>query len=181
MINERHFYLEKKEAKTKSYEVDFNDRHFGEIERPGGTDKLVGDLHNWWAKICSEAGLNPEAKHLAKAHYYIMELGKNALEHGDGGKIKVIFELHKITVITTDQGHGFEDLEDVEYCSSSQYGHGLNEVRKYSDDFCVESGGRKYAKVKGKRKLIDSGESDIKTGSKITFIKNFENTSPNTE
>jgi anti-sigma regulatory factor (Ser/Thr protein kinase) len=174
MENEKHFYPEYKEAEPKSYEVYFDDEHFGDTEKPIDTDALVGKMHTWWEQICTENSIDHDDKIYGEIHYHLMELGKNALEHGDGGMINVIFEPDKITVIVSDKGQGFEDMGDVEYSSSSQYGHGLYEVRRYADEFSIESGGKKYGKVKSKRKLVDMGASDITTGSKITFIKNFE-------
>ena len=156
--------------------VCFSDNRFGDTDRPQGvgTHELVGELNRWWKSICSQQNIDPEDKRLKNADYYIMELGKNALEHADGGEIKVIFESSKITAIVSDLGQGFDDLNDAEYRSSSQYGHGLFKTRKYADEFFIESGGRKYGKIKSKIKLVDIEVSDVTTGSKITFIKNFE-------
>lgn len=174
MENEKHFYpiLESKENEPKAHQVDFDDNHFGEIEAPIDTLTLVGKLNTWWDKICTENGLNPDDEKIFNFGYYVIELGKNALEYADGGEIKVIFEGQRITIMVTDQGQGFEDLNDINY--STSLGHGLSEVRKYADEFTIETNGKKYTKVKGKRKLVETQESDIKQGSKITFIKNFE-------
>lgn len=175
MENERNFYPtpEQKESKPKTYQVHFDDKHFGDVKKAIGTLELVGQLNEWWDKICLENGLNPKDKKIFRLGYYVIGLGKNALEYAEGGEIKVIFEPNKITVMVSDQGHGFEDRDHVEYSTSSQYGHGLAEIRKYANEFTVETGGIKYAKVAGKRKLAETVPSDIQNGSKITFIKNF--------
>ena len=150
MENEKHFYQtqESKEVEPKSYGVHFDNNHFGDTERPQGTSThdLVGELNNWWESICTKQGINPEDKSLKHVDYHLMELGKNALEYADGGEIKVIFEPNKITVVVSDQGQGFKNQNDVEYSSSSQYGHGLYEVRKYADEFSVETGGKNMPK-----------------------------------
>jgi hypothetical protein len=179
MENEKHFYPETKETKPISYEVHFDGKHFGDVQKPLGTCGLVGELNDWWQKICTEGGINPEDERFKNVDYYLVELGKNALEYADGGEIKVIFEPDIITVVITDQGQGFEDQNDVEYSTSSQMGPGLSQVRKFADEFVVETGGKKYAKAKGKRKLVLMGVSDITVGSKINFIKILNNTSPN--
>lgn len=177
MGNENHFYPtpEPKELEPKSYEVHFDNNRFGDTDRPQGTSThgLVGELNGWWKIICAQQGINPEDERLKKVDYYLMELGKNALEYARGGAIKVIFEPDKITVIVSDHGQGFENQNDVEYSTSSQMGHGLSQVRKFADEFIVETGGKKYAKAKGKRKLVVMGVSDITEGLKITFIKKF--------
>ena len=178
MENEKHFYpsIESKERLTREYTVNFLSSFYPDAkktEKTYDTAGLVGMLNTWWDKICTERGLSPKDKKVFNIGYHVIELGKNALEHAHGGEIKVIFEPDKITVIVSDQGQGFENYDDVEYSTSSQYGHGLYGVRKYADDFSVETGGKKYVKEKGKKKLVDTGISDITTGSKITFIKKF--------
>lgn len=179
MENEKHFYPtpESKERPVHEYSVNFLSYTHSEAEkaeRTYDTDGLLDMLRDWWKQICDENNIDPNDKKLKNVDYYIMELGKNALEHAQGGEIKVIFEPEKITVMVSDRGQGFKDQEDVEYSTSSQYGHGLYEVRRYADEFSIETGGRKYIKEKGKRKLINVGVSNTTTGSKITFIKNFE-------
>ncbi len=176
MENEKHFYPtpESKEIEPKSYGVHFDNNHFGDTERPKGTSThdLVGELNGWWKRICTEQGVNPEDKSLKQVDYYLMELGKNALDYTGGGEIKVIFESNKITVVVSDQGQGFEDPnDDILYGSP---GHGLSEVKRYADEFIIETNGAKFTKAPKKKKLVRSEETDIQQGSKITFIKNFE-------
>ena len=56
MENEKYFYTtsEKKEGESKIYHVNFDDRHFGDVEVPIDTLALVGELNEWWDKICAE-------------------------------------------------------------------------------------------------------------------------------
>jgi anti-sigma regulatory factor (Ser/Thr protein kinase) len=178
MENENHFYQEAKEIEPKFYEVRFDESGFGDKKLPifnriGGYG-LPGLINEWWEKICAQQGINSNDKKLKNVDYFLLELGKNAFEHAEGGEIKVIFEPNKITIVVSDQGQGFENKNDVDYSSSSQMGHGLSQARKYADEFVIETHGKKYSKIKGKRNLMDVGVSDITTGSKITITKNFE-------
>jgi len=171
-----------KEQITSKYSVSFLSSSHPDaknIKTTYDTLKLVAMLNTWWTTICTKNNIDTNDQKLQNIAYYIMELGKNALEHAGGGEIKVIFEPTKITVIVTDQGQGFEDLDNVNYYSSEEFGHGLYEINQYADKFYIESKGKKYAKIKGKTKLTEIGTSNVTTGSKITFIKNLNNTSPN--
>jgi len=129
----------------------------------------VGALNDWWQKICTESGLNLNSKELKKIDYYLLEIARNAFENIGSGEIKVIFEPKKATIIITDHGHGFENPnEDI------QLGHGLHQVKKYADEFIIESNGAKFTKIPKRKKLVKTEDTDIMQGSKITFIKNFE-------
>ena len=185
MENEKHFsqHIEQAEREPKKYIVRFDETHFGDEEidpkavqanREYGSSWIPGAINEWWPQICSENNLNPNEKKLQTVLLHFIEVARNASEKVGSGEIKVIFEPKKITFEVSDQGQGFGRQEDVEYLTSPQYGHGLSQVRRYADEFSVETGGKKYTKTKGKRKLVDMGVSDITTGSKITFIKNFE-------
>lgn len=174
MESEKHFYpiLESKEIEPKSYGVHFDKNHFGDIEQSVGTLELVGELNEWWGKICIESGINPNDKKLKNIDYYLMELGKNALEYADGGEIKVIFESNKITVIVTDnKGWDGDPNDDILYGSP---GHGLSGIKRYADEFIIETNGKRFTKLPKKKKLARSEDTDVQHGSKITFIKNFE-------
>lgn len=175
MENESSYLLsnEKKVAETRTHKIDFDSGHFGNIKRPVGTDELVGEINGWWKKICAENIVDPEDNQLARFDYYLLELGKNALEHGEGGEIKVRFESSRIIATVLDYGQGFEDLDEIEYYSSSQMGHGLWEVRNYSDEFIVETNGKKFIKIKNEKGLVEAGGSNILSGSRITFVKNL--------
>lgn len=172
MEDKNSFYpIKSKEKKYKPFIFRFREEHFE-------TYKFVGEINIWWDKTCQENGLNPRDEKLEDIGYHLIELGKNALEYvGEenvsSSEIKVIFESDKIIVEVSDQGQGFKNQDDVEYLSSLQYGRGLCEVREYADEFSIETGGKKYAKIKGEKNLVDIGMSDITTGSKITFVKNF--------
>src|SRR3989338_3984436 len=156
MNNEKHFYPipEQKELEPKIYQVHFDDKHFGDAEKPVGTDELVGELNRWWDKLCGENGLNPRDKKMEDIGYYIIELGKNALEIAEGGEIKVIFEPNKIKVVITDNmGWDGDPNDDILYGSP---GHGLSQVKRYADEFTIETNGAKFTKVPKKKKLVKS-------------------------
>lgn len=172
MENEKYFHPipEQKEAVPKSYEVHFDDKHFGDAEQSVDTDVLVGQLNNWWDNLCKENRFDPQHERLEEVGYYIIELGKNALEYANGGEIKVIFEPNKVIVVVTDaQGWDGDPNDDILYGSP---GHGLSGVKRYADEFIIETNGAKFTKVAKKIKLVRT-ESDVQQGSKITFIKNF--------
>jgi anti-sigma regulatory factor (Ser/Thr protein kinase) len=185
MENEKHFSqnIEQPEHEPKTYVVRFDESHFGDEEidpnvvrnqAESGSSWIPQSINEWWSKICSESNLNPSDKKLEKILLHLIEVARNAFEKVGSGEIKVIFEPKKITFEVADKGQGFGNQEDVEYLTSSQYGHGLSQARRYSDEFLIETNEKKYAKAKGKGKLVNMGVSDITTGSKITFIKNFE-------
>ena len=160
---------EQRERESRVYNIQFDNSHFGDFEIPIDTLKLVGELNEWWDKICIESGINPNDKKIYKIGYHVIELGKNALEHAGGGTIKVNFERGEVTVIVTDQGQGFENPnDDILYGAP---GHGLSEVKRYADEFIIETRGKKFVKVPKKRNLAISEETDIQQGSKITFVK----------
>ena len=50
-------------------------------------------------------------------------------------------------------------------------GHGLSQVKKYADEFVIESNGMKFIKVPKKRKLMRSEDTEIQKGTKISFTK----------
>lgn len=70
MENERNFYptLELKDTEPKSCEVHFDNNHFGDTERPQGTDTygLVGELNRWWDNVCTKNGFDPKDKKIKK-------------------------------------------------------------------------------------------------------------------
>ncbi|MBI2607287.1 MAG: hypothetical protein HYW51_00435 [Candidatus Doudnabacteria bacterium] len=185
MENEKYFSqdIEQHEHGPKMYSIRFDESHFGDREidpevvrfqTEHGSSWIPGAINEWWSQICAENNLNPNEKKLQNMLYHFIEVARNAFENVGSGEIKIIFEPKKITFEVSDQGQGFGGQEGVEYLTSSQYGHGLSQVRRYADEFSLETGGKKYAKTRGKRKLADMGASDITAGSKITFIKNFE-------
>ena len=157
------------EEKQKLYNVEFNEDHFGEVKTPVGTLSLVGKMNTWWKNICVENGWDKDDKRWKNIDYYIMELGKNALEYGRGDReIKILFGENKITVIVTDNGVGFDNPNDD---IGVRHEHGLSVVEKFADEFIIESNGRKFVKVDNKRKLVKSEDTDIMRGTKITLIK----------
>jgi len=177
MENEKHFYpiSESKEQLAHEYSVNFLSSSHPEseqAERTYDTDEFVGMMKEWWEKICLENNINPDDKKLKNVDYYIIELGKNALEYANGGEIKVIFEKDKIRVVIIDnKGWDNDPNDDILYGSP---GHGLSQVKRYADEFIIETNGTKYTKVPKKKKLVMSKDTDVQQGSKITFIKNFE-------
>jgi len=164
--------IEKRENEPRFNSIQFDNSHFGETEKSMGTEQIVEKLNEWWEKICSENKVDPDDKKFKNIDYFIMELGKNALEHANGGEIKVLFENDKITVIVTDHGQGFENPnDDILYGAP---GHGLSEVKHYEDEFIIETNSKKFTKVPKKKKLVSSEDTDIQNGTRIIFIKKFE-------
>ncbi|MCB9820727.1 hypothetical protein H6790_02160 [Candidatus Nomurabacteria bacterium] len=177
MENEKHFYptSESNEQPTREYSVNFlSSSHpdAEQAERTYDTQKLVGMMNRWWKQICAENNIDPNDKKFNNLDYYIFELGKNALEHGRGGEIKVIFEEGKITVIITSYKNWTGNpSDDILYGTP---GYGLSQTKEFADEFMIETNGKKYTKVKGQDELNEVENSDFNQGTKITFIKNFE-------
>lgn len=177
MENEKHFYPtpESHEQPTREYSVNFLSFIHPDAEKAEktyDTQELVAMMNKWWKQICEENNIDPNDKKFNNVDYYIFELGKNALEHAGGGKIKVIFESEKITVTISDQGEGFVDRFHIDYELSA--GRGLEQAYNFADEFSIETNGKKYVKLGSNDTLTESEETDIKHGTKITFIKNFE-------
>lgn len=173
MKNEKHFHPnpEAKEQPTREYAVNFvafNNPKAKQAEKTYDTGTLVRMLNDWWDDLCKERGFKPGNKKMDTIGYYILELGKNALEHAGGGEIKAIFEPDKIKVVVTD-GKGWEGdpNDDILYGSP---GHGLSEAKRYADEFTIETRGKKYTKASRRPELVES-EGIVQPGSKITFIK----------
>ncbi|KKR18931.1 MAG: hypothetical protein UT48_C0039G0006 [Parcubacteria group bacterium GW2011_GWE2_39_37] len=181
METERHFsqLIEKKESTPKTYTIKFDSRSFGDKKidslvvkywKQFGDPWLPGAVSEWWEKICLDNKLDPTSENLRELELHLIEIARNAFEEVGNGEIKLIFEPHKITAVVTDQGPGFESPPNELMWSM----HGLDLVKKYADEFSIETNGIRYSKESSDSDLIESGEADIKTGSKITFIKNFE-------
>jgi len=172
MENERKFYPSR-EVAPQSHTICFDKKHFEKTERLIDTDTLVGLLNQWWDKTCVENGLDPREKKLEDIGYYLIELGKNALELENNGIIKVIFEENKITVIVTNSGQGWDGNpnDDILYGTP---GHGLSQTKKFADEFVIETNQKKYIKVSKNIKLKEADNPELKEGSRITFIKNLK-------
>lgn len=165
------------EGEPRVFAIHYDEHHFGNEEKPIGTNEVIGGLTRWWEQICSEVNIRPRDRRLKNIEYFILELGKNILEHADGGELKVIFEKGRITVVATDRAGGIEDPDATLIYGNPE--HGLDAIRKFADEFTIETRGRKFVKLpKGKRvkdKVFDeSGETDIQQGSRVTFLKRFE-------
>ena len=165
--------IEEEKKEPKIHSVQFDNSHFGEIYSPIDTLGLVAEMNDWWQNISVENGYpNKDDKRWKNVDYYMMELGKDALEWGDGEReIKIILEGDRITVVVSDQGNGFENPnDDIE----SHPNHGLFVVKKFADEFIIETNGKKFTKVPKKRKLAMTEETDVKKGTRITFVKNLK-------
>jgi anti-sigma regulatory factor (Ser/Thr protein kinase) len=74
-------------------------------------------------------------------------------------------------MVVDNKGWDGDPNDDILYGSP---GHGLSGVKRYADEFIIETNGMKYAKTTKKKKLVLSKDTNVQQGSKITFIKNFE-------
>lgn len=184
MKNEKHFSqnIEQHETKPKIYSVTFNRYPWSFSDERvkispqavadnelGGHSWLPGAVNTWWSQICSENNLNPEEKRLKKIKSCLNEIARNAFEKVGGGEIKVIFESKKVTITVTDQGHGFKNPNE-----NILAGHGLHQVKSYADEFTIETNGKKFTKIKDKKEFIETENTNIQQGSKISFIKKIE-------
>ena len=76
------FNTRKKEDKPKSFEVNFSGFYFGDLEKRLGTYELVGELSEWWSKICHENGVDPNDKRFKNVEYKYSELESGIREEG---------------------------------------------------------------------------------------------------
>ncbi len=158
------------DAKTEQAE---NESWLSHIQFDDSCDTLevVGKLTEWWEASCTAHAVDPDDKRFKNVLYFILELAKNALEHGYGGEVQALFGNGAITVTVTDHGQGFENPnDDILYGAP---GHGLSQVKGYADELTIETNGKKFVKVPKRKRLLDSDETDVKTGTKITFVKKF--------
>src|SRR3989344_5986678 len=79
------------------------------VSLESGTDTAVKKLNELWHKIGVENGFETEPstdnfkdKTINLISYSSIELGKNIVEYGEGGKLTIWVEEDKITVITLD-------------------------------------------------------------------------------
>jgi len=183
MENENHFsqQIEQEGIEPKIHLVRFDRSHFGDREidpkvvrdcSTRGDSWIPGAIDRWWAQICAENNLNPDEDSLQYFIYHLIEVARNAFEKVGSGELKVTLEPKRIIVVVQDQGQGFGDANNVHYAMAM--GHGLSEVKKYADEFIIETNGRKYTKTKDESRLVESQDTDIQQGAKITFTKTFE-------
>ena len=180
MENEKYFsqHIEQPEHEPKMYNIRFDESHFGDceidpeavrIQAERGSSWIPEAINEWWVQICSENNLDPENKRLDRILLHLIEVARNAFEKVGSGEIKVIFEQKGITFIVSDDGYGFKNPNE-----DMLPNHGLDLAKKFANEFIIETNGRKFEKVKGKRKLVETKDTSVQQGSKITFIKNFE-------
>ncbi len=163
--------LKELQERSKIYTIDFDNSHFGEQQKPTDTNVVVGELNEWWDKICKENKKDPREACWEDIGYYMIELGKNVLEHGEGGRVEVILTKNKITVMARDQGQGFENpITTIEKSRR----RGLKSIVEWADEFIIETNGNKFVMRSKDRELIRKGTTDVKTGSKITFTKDID-------
>jgi len=165
----------------RTYSVEFDKSHFGEQEFPqhwideeiGRGNKrflLPGALNKWVAKICNENNINLKDEHKPDFFYYLMEIAGNAMENVGKGKIEITISDNGFSAVVTDEGKGFEG--DIN--NNIKKGHGLDQIISYSTDFLIESNGKKFEKKEGKEELIESLDTDVSEGTRITFSKIFK-------
>ncbi|HAU39495.1 MAG: hypothetical protein UV80_C0008G0028 [Candidatus Peregrinibacteria bacterium GW2011_GWF2_43_17] len=161
-------YAEHPEHGPSMHCVDFERSRFGDqqIDTRRYYHWIPGAVNTWWSQICLENGFDPQKKRLQLMAYYLIEIAKNTFENVGSGEIKVTFEPAKITIVVTDQGTGFENPNEDMIPN-----HGLDQVKRYADTFTIETNGRKFTKVKGRRELVETTDTNIRQGSKITFSK----------
>jgi len=53
-------------------------------------------------------------------------------------------------------------------------GHGLCEVKKFADTFLLETGGRRYEKIKGKKGLVVAVVPGGTKGLRVRFSKKYK-------
>jgi len=174
MENEKNFYPAPEEEKPKTFRIAFSGERFGEVEeKTGGSVGLAGKLGDWWERKCRENNIDLQEERFKDVAYYMIEAGKNALEYRDNGEIEIIFGENDITVVVSNSGPGWDGnpSDDILYGSP---GHGLAEIKEFSDEFMIETNQRRYVKVSGQDELKEEEAPEFKDGARITFIKKFK-------
>jgi len=139
-------------------------------------EDLPRKIDEWFQGFCIENNLNPKNKAIGRIAYYIIELAKNAVQHGSNGYVRVKLIGDSIEVTVQDTGSGFEDpIEDMEFSVGG--GYGLKDAMRYANDFSIETKGLKFHKeiTRGKpKKLVQTGASETLIGSKVIFVKRIK-------
>lgn len=121
---------------------------------------------NWWKEISKESGTKASPGKLYATGNYLIELVKNSLSDGKSdGKVNVIFDHEKIKIIV-------EDFGSVDKQTNLNVGgdYGFKEIIEYADVLEIEADGKFFEKNR-KGFVEETDDSDLRIGSRITFIK----------
>lgn len=134
-------------------------------------DEVISS-HNKRINPQSELDYEAKEKKYGYFEYCLIELGKNALHHGNTpASITIEFKDKNIECSVEDSGSGFDNLvKDIEYSSGG--GYGFKEALKYMDSFKVYTQNNVYEKKGSKMRKIAS--VDYPVGVKIVAIKTFK-------
>lgn len=136
-----------------------------EIER-SEAGRISEKVLAWWKEISSQSGTATSPGKIYAIGNYLIVLVKNSLSDGKSdGKVSAIFDEEKITIIVEDFGS-----EDKEINLNIGGEYGLKEIIEYADDFTIEADGSFYEKNK-RNQMEETDESDLRKGSKVTFVK----------
>ncbi|HHV96483.1 MAG TPA: anti-sigma regulatory factor [Clostridiaceae bacterium] len=117
-------------------------------EIPGDDFALAGEASSNVKKILTQLGVNPAIIKRVSIAMYEAEI--NAVIHANGGTAEVEIDSNKVTIIIKDEGPGIPDIElamQEGYSTASEAvrelgfgaGMGLPNIKKYSDNFEIES------------------------------------------
>ncbi|HPU64018.1 MAG TPA: anti-sigma regulatory factor, partial [Mobilitalea sp.] len=109
---------------------------------------LAGEASSSVKKVLKQLGVSPEVTRRVAIAMYEGEI--NMVIHSYGGIIEVIISPEEIEMILTDRGPGIEDIElamQAGYSTAPDNirnlgfgaGMGLPNMKKYSDEFNIES------------------------------------------
>lgn len=122
-------------------------------------------IGGWWKEVSKESQSAASPGKLYAVGNYVVELAKNSLSDGkSNGKVSVIFDEEKITIVVEDFGGEKELNLNVEGA------YGLKEILEYADDFVIEANGIYYEKNR-RGQLENVDDSDLAVGSRVTMIK----------
>lgn len=143
------------------------------LENTGNT--LPGNIGTWFDEFCLMNSLDFNNKIINLIGYHIIELAKNAYDYGESRDsfIEIKIREGSIEITVQDFGRGFEDPLD-EINSSMGGGFGLRSTMRFSDDFFIETRGKKFCKEttkSQKKRLVYAAQSDVVLGSRIIFTK----------
>jgi hypothetical protein len=127
---------------------------------------ITEKVGTWWKEVSKESGTAASVGKLYAIGNYLITLVKNSL--GDGksdGKVSAVFDEEKITLEVED--FGSEDKQQVMNIGGD---YGFKEIVEYADAFEIEANGTFYEKNKW-GKMDQTDESDLRVGSKVTFVK----------
>lgn len=150
------------------YEREFAQR---DADHPDGlytTSNFVSEVNDFWDGACSEYGIDPKNEVIENAGYLVCEIARTAFENEEakGCKVSLDIEADAIRIVVEETIGVYDEEADIEVL---EVGGGLSGAFESSSTFAIEINGKKFEKQPEENELVKTGDSEIATGSRVTF------------